>query len=119
MKTENATSVYWQPALYRPGERVTGLADIHQSIQIILGTPCGADPHRPDFGSNIYRYIDQPVDQALPHVVRETTDALRRYEPRAEVVSVSHRAEGEHAWLQVQWRPVGAAWTETTEVTWR
>ncbi|HAH9251979.1 TPA: baseplate protein, partial [Escherichia coli] len=55
MKT---TSVFWQPALQAPGEIVRGLDDIRQSIQIILRTPRGSDPHRPEFGSNLHLYID-------------------------------------------------------------
>ncbi len=68
MKT---TSVFWQPALQAPGEIVRGLDDIRQAIQIILRTPRGSDPHRPEFGSNLHLYIDWPVDRAIPHVVRE------------------------------------------------
>ena len=72
MKT---TSVFWQPALQAPGEIVRGLDDIRQAIQIILRTPRGSDPHRPEFGSNLHLYIDWPVDRAIPHVVRESVEA--------------------------------------------
>lgn len=92
MKNDYATSVYWQPALNRPGERVSGLADIAQSMRIILCTPCGTDLHRPDFGSNLYRYLDMPTEQAIPHVVRETVDALRRWEPRIQLLEVKPRS---------------------------
>ncbi|MCC7753101.1 baseplate protein, partial [Escherichia coli] len=51
MKT---TSVFWQPTLQAPGEIVRGLDDIRQAIQIILRTPRGSDPHRPEFGSNLH-----------------------------------------------------------------
>jgi hypothetical protein len=36
---------------------VEGIEDIRQSIRIILETPQGSDPLRPEFGSNIYQYI--------------------------------------------------------------
>ncbi|MBG6241327.1 MAG: baseplate protein [Candidatus Symbiopectobacterium sp. Dall1.0] len=119
MKNDYATSVYWQPALNRPGERVSGLADIAQSMRIILGTPCGADLHRPDFGSNLYRYLDMPIEQAIPHVVRETVDALRRWEPRMQLLEVKPRAEAEHLWLRIRWQPITDSTPQMTEVAWR
>ncbi|GDO99338.1 GPW/gp25 family protein [Escherichia coli] len=101
MKT---TSVFWQPALHASGELVTDEADIRQAIHIILRTPCGSDPHRPAFGSNLHNYIDWPVDWAIPHVVRESVDAIRRWEPRCRLLSVSPVTEGEHLTLRVRWK---------------
>lgn len=66
-KTRPST-LHWQPALQRPEEYVCGLDDIHQAIHIILRTPRGSDPHRPLFGSNLWRYIDYPIERAIPHV---------------------------------------------------
>ena len=65
---------HWQPALGGNGE-VTGLEDLRQAIAIILRTPRGSDPLRPEFGSNLHLYIDYPVNRARPHLVRETVDA--------------------------------------------
>lgn len=78
---------HWQPALGGDGE-VVGLDDLRQAIVIILKTPRGSDPLRPEFGSGIHRYIDYPVNRARPHLVRETVDAIRRWEPRLAVVRV-------------------------------
>ena len=47
------SSVHWQPAL-KSLDVVEAEADIDQAIRVILGTPKGSDPHRPDFGSNIH-----------------------------------------------------------------
>jgi phage baseplate assembly protein W len=92
--------VFFQPALSstsdhpsgffndRLGEIVTGADDVGQCIYIILTTPLGADPHRPTFGSQIYRYIDSPIDSARPYIVREAIDALRVWEPRINVLRV-------------------------------
>lgn len=79
---------HWQPALGGDGA-VTGLDDLRQAIAIIVRTPRGSDPLRPEFGSNIQRYIDYPVNRARPHLVRETVDAIRRWEPRVRVVRVA------------------------------
>ncbi len=79
---------HWQPALEGDGF-VEGLADIQQCIGNILSTPIGAQPMRPDFGSNLHQYIDWPIDRARPHLVRETVDAIRTWEKRITVTRVA------------------------------
>ncbi|NYT80871.1 GPW/gp25 family protein [Alcaligenaceae bacterium] len=98
------TAAHWQPALRRPGEVVLGVDDIAQAIRIILSTPLGSDPHRPDFGSRINDYIDWPVNRARPHLVRESVDAIRRWETRVDLVSVRIDVENEHIVIGVIWR---------------
>lgn len=98
------TAVHWQPALGTPGEVVEGLRDIDQAIRIILTTPLGSDPHRPDFGSDIDRYIDWPTNRVVPHLVREAVEAIRRWEPRVTVVQVLTEIDASHITLRVQWR---------------
>lgn len=105
-------SVHWQPALGHLGV-VEAEADIDQAIRIILATPRGADPHRPDFGSNLHRYIDMPVDRAVPHLVRESVEAIRRWEPRCELIQVSPSIEGAHITLRVLWRVAGGLVRDT------
>ncbi len=80
-------ALHWQPALGGAGV-VQAYDDLRQCVRIILSTPLGADPLRPDFGSNIARYLDWPLERARPHVVREVVQALRRWEPRARVTGV-------------------------------
>lgn len=115
MKT---TSVFWQPALNSPGDIVQGLDDIGQSIHIILRTPRGSDPHRPEFGSDLQRYIDWPIEQAIPHVVRETVDAIRRWEPRCQLQSVKPVVDGDHLTLRVTWKCADTR-PQTQEFLWR
>lgn len=98
------TAAHWQPALGTPGEVVEGLRDIDQAIRIILTTPLGSDPHRPDFGSDIDRYIDWPTNRVVPHLVREAVEAVRRWEPRVTVVQVLTEIDASHITLLVQWR---------------
>ncbi|AZE35219.1 GPW/gp25 family protein [Pseudomonas chlororaphis] len=109
------TAAHWQPALGTSGEVVEGLRDIDQSIRIILTTPKGADAHRPDFGSNLHLYIDWPVNRVTPHLVRETVDALRRWETRISVVQVQVQIEESQIRVRVQWR-VADGVTQLTEV---
>ena len=98
------TSAHWQPALGTPGEVVEGLRDIDQAIRIILTTPRGSDPHRPEFGSDINLYIDWPTNRVVPHLVREAVDAIRRWETRVTVVQVLAEIEEHHIMLRVQWK---------------
>ncbi|HGJ8963882.1 baseplate protein [Pseudomonas aeruginosa] len=109
------TAAHWQPALGTAGEVVQGLRDIDQSIRIILTTPRGSDPHRPDFGSNLHLYIDWPHDRVTPYLVRETVEAIRRWETRVAVVQVQVLIEGAHLTLRVVWR-VADGVAQTTEV---
>lgn len=102
-RLSNITSVHWQPALNRD-DVVEGIDDIDQSIRIILKTPKGSDPHRPEFGSNLHLYLDMPIQQATPHVVRESVDAIREWEPRCEVVRVIPAIDEARETLRVQWR---------------
>ena len=98
------TAAHWQPALGTSGELVEGLRDIDQAIRIILTTPKGSDAHRPEFGSDLHLYIDWPTNRVTPHLVRETVDAIRRWETRVSVVQVQVSIDVEHITVRVQWR---------------
>ena len=105
MKTLNTiTSVHWQPELGNPGSIVEGLSDLKQSIQIILLTPKGSDPHRPNFGCDIYKYIDWPVNQITPYLVREAIEALKYWEPRISLIQVTVNIDDSQVTLQVKWK---------------
>jgi len=71
------------------GHIVSNLDDINQCIGIIVTTKKGDDPHRPDFGTNIWMYIDRPVNMVSPHIIRECAENLQKYEPRITLVDVS------------------------------
>jgi len=71
------------------GSVVQGLGDIGQCVMIILGTPKGSDPLRPTFGCDLWHFIDMPLTLAVPHVVREVTEALILWEPRIKVLAVT------------------------------
>lgn len=109
------TAAHWQPALGTSGEVVEGLRDIDQSIRIILSTPKGSDPHRPEFGSDLHLYLDWPTNRATPHLVREAVDATRHWEPRASVVQVKVQINAAQIIVQVHWRVAGEV-SQMTEV---
>ncbi|AIN15747.1 25-like lysozyme family protein [Yersinia pseudotuberculosis] len=94
---------------------VEGLRDLDQAIRIILTTPKGSDPHRPDFGSRLHLYIDWPTNRVVPYLVRESIEAIRRWEKRLDVVAVKVNIEAYRIFLWVQWK-VAAGGLQLTEV---
>ncbi|MBR6127888.1 GPW/gp25 family protein [bacterium] len=95
--------VDWQFKLNGIGDVAEGVEDINQCIATILNTPKGSDPHRPTFGSNIYKYVDYPINTAKPNVIRETIDAITLWEQRINVNSVIVEIEYEHLYIKVEW----------------
>ncbi len=62
---------------------------IHQNIGIILSTPKGSDPHRPDFGSDIHKYIDRPINSITEGQIKaDIADAIELWEPRVKVQTI-------------------------------
>jgi phage baseplate assembly protein W len=93
------------------GNVVQGLADVNQCIQIILTTSKGSDPLRPTFGADVWRYIDAPINAAIPEIVREVTEAILRWEPRVTLISINvtpvlggDAQAGAHLNIWVTWR---------------
>jgi Bacteriophage baseplate protein W len=82
-------SADWSLKLGAIGQVVQGVADVDQCIAIILTTPKGSDPLRPTFGADIWSFIDYPIDEALPAIVREITAAITAWEPRVQLLGVS------------------------------
>lgn len=102
----------WSMRLGTPGAVAEGVEDIEQCIRIVLGTPRGSVPHRPELGCDLWRYLDLPADRARPLMVQEATDAVTRWEPRAEVVGVAAGADPDDPTallLEVTYRPRAAA----------
>jgi Phage baseplate assembly protein W len=88
LDTNGITALWWSYALAGDGI-VQNEAELDQTLKIILTTPYGADIHRPDFASNVWQYIDYPIPQATPNVVRETTVAIAKWEPRVTLRGVA------------------------------
>lgn len=93
------------------GDVVMGVDDVDQCIAIILTTPKGSDVLRPTFGTDLWRYIDAPINQAGPAVVREVTQSITQWEPRVKVLSVTTTAlagvatqPGAHVEITIAWQ---------------
>lgn len=113
------TALHWQSALNRKDvDIVTDIEDIEQALRLILTTPKGTDPHRPQFGSNIHLYLDYPVNQIIPHLVREAVDAITGIdgEPRCilKKVTPTITAHGTCIELRIHWVLSDGVAQETT-----
>ena len=73
---------------------VKGVNDIIQSWNIILSTIPGSIPLRPQFGSNLYKYIDQPVNAAFASMANTIIRDLEKWEKRAKVKKVTKTVSG-------------------------
>src|SRR5713226_835288 len=120
-------SADWSLALGAIGEVVEGIADVEQCLGIIVTTPRGSDPLRPTFGADIWRYIDVPMDEALPAIVSELTSAITMWEARVKRIAVtaqplnaSGTQSGAHLDVTLTWQlKLGVAQSpiQTTTVT--
>ena len=104
LKTQNwALSTSWF------GEIVTGNDEVNQTVGLILSTIKGSDPFRPNFGSDIWDYIDKPLDVAAPNMVRAIIEAVTRWETRIELKSVTYKSQPQYG--QPQNIPSGLIFT--------
>jgi phage baseplate assembly protein W len=66
-----------------------GFDHLKQSIEDILTTPVGSRVHRRDYGSNLPRLVDRPINSSLvSDLVAATAEALDRWEPRLRLERV-------------------------------
>lgn len=59
-----------------------------QNVAIVLATRRGTVPLHRDMGLSL-DYLDKPINVAKVLLVADVKEAVERYEPRAEVVSVN------------------------------
>lgn len=70
---------------------------IEGNILQLLGTVKGERVMLPTFGSNLGRFIHDPVDEATAHLIRvEMIDAIREWEPRVVLKEARVRLEPEN-----------------------
>ncbi|MDP2710304.1 MAG: GPW/gp25 family protein [Solirubrobacteraceae bacterium] len=63
--------------------------DVRQAISIVLSTPAGERPMRPEFGCGVHDCVFDVIDAAaLGRMEAEIRRALERWEPRIDVLSV-------------------------------
>ncbi|MDH1573772.1 MULTISPECIES: GPW/gp25 family protein [Pseudomonas] len=70
----------------RTGLPLAGVAHLRQSIEDILATPLGSRRMRPEYGSQLRRFVDLPVNDGWKSAVQaEVARALGRWEPRLQL----------------------------------
>ena len=68
---------------------IEGDAHLAQSISVILSTPIGSRVLRRDFGSNLPRLIDAPINgETVVDLYLATAEALEKWEPRFQLTRV-------------------------------
>lgn len=73
----------------KTGKSLSGLAHLKQSIEDILTTPKGTRIMRRDYGSNLPRLVDNPLNrETILDMISESADALNRWEPRLRVTQI-------------------------------
>lgn len=93
------------PLRLKGGKLETNAADEHvkQSILLILGTAYNERVMRPDFGGGMERLVFEPMNAVTATLVQhQVQDALKRHEPRIDVLSVVAGASQEQGRLVVE-----------------
>lgn len=73
----------------RTGKPLSGLDHLRQSIEDILATPVGSRRMRPEYGSQIRRFVDLPVNGGWKSAVQaEVARSLGRWESRLKLEQV-------------------------------
>ena len=98
---QDIKSVDWQPKLNKIGFIVEDIDDIDQCIKIILMTRKGSVPHRPEFGSDIWQYIDAPINVAIPNIIREAMDAINIWETRVQINGITAQIDDSNIILSI------------------
>ena len=109
-------ATHWQPSLTDDGI-VTGFADVEQAIYIILSTPKGSVPHRPEFGCEGLGLIDGQFNKVAPLFIAHATDAILANEPRVQSVKITAKQFDETrqfagAVFNIAWTPIDSLVTQ-------
>lgn len=113
MNTKTQLTTHWQLAPTDEQQSIAqGVDDIHLCISNILLTQKGSDVLRPDFGSDHFRYIDQPEDIAIPHMVREITQALKKWEKRIVIDGVQIQGTAPRLAFNIRWSLTDAVYRD-------
>jgi phage baseplate assembly protein W len=117
MKLSEIKAKNWSLSLTGYASVVEGLAEISQSVFIIITTRKGSDPLRPTFGSDIYEYIDRPINEAIPRMIKAAVEALEIWEPRVKVTRVGYNLDVDGlVEFSIEWTEQTTQATETTKI---
>lgn len=84
------------------GEVVVDDDDVSQCLAVIVMTRPGEVPHEPEFGCDLWEYVDRPVNEVQLFVSTAVINAVRRWEPRVEVLGVAYEYSADFSGLAVE-----------------
>lgn len=71
------------------GAALSGFDHLRQSVHNILTTPLGSRVMRRDYGSRLYRLVDEPMNRStILDLYAATAEALGKWEPRLDLQSM-------------------------------
>jgi len=94
----------WQISTAGFGAIAEGLSDIRQCIDLILRTSKGSDSFRPEFGSDIFQYVDLPITEAIPNIKRAILEAVDIWEKRVKVNKIEHVYQDDILYFQITYQ---------------
>jgi phage baseplate assembly protein W len=89
MEITDITTTNWQLGINGFGDIALDGDDLDLCIHNILFTRKGEVPLDPEFGSDLYKLIDLPVQKLIPAIIAEVTDAIKTYEPRVDIDNIT------------------------------
>ncbi len=73
----------------KTGKSLSGIEHLKQSVNDILTTPKGSRVMRREYGSDLFKLIDRPINSDwLVDAYSAVAEALNRWEPRLKVSKV-------------------------------
>lgn len=88
MQITQVKSSLFTLSLAGPGQIKQGIDFINQNIEILLLTPKGGDPLRPEFGCDARGKIDQPINKVRGSLINDVKNALNTFIPEIVVVKI-------------------------------
>lgn len=80
---------------------VEGIEDVKQCWQNIMFTIPGTIPLQPEFGCDLFKYLDKPNTDSFGKVRNVIIAALERWEPRAKISKVTRTSDGEKTYINL------------------
>jgi len=99
IRTEN-----WQIDLKNSGKIVLDKDDVRQCISLILKTRKGEVPLNPHFGSNLWDWIDKPINTAIPNMKKEIIEAVKLFEPRIKILTIKHELVNDKITFNIKYK---------------
>ena len=108
----------WSMKIGMFGGIVQGLDDINQCIDILIKTRKGTVPLHPEFGCDVWKYIDSPINIARANIVKEVVDSITEFIPIIQLVSVTVNIQNtSNLVISIEWTLNNDTEVNATEVT--